>query len=494
MTNRAVVAAVAVGAVAIRIPAYLATRHLSFDDGVYGASAVAMRDGALPFRDVFSSQGPLFLPLVWLADILGLRTLDAPRLLALASAVALVVATWSAARALRLSVAAAAVAAGLVVTSGSVLWVTGPLTSDGPSLALATAAVAAALWYRHRPTMARALLIGVLMGATLSVKSLLVATAVPVGLILLGNVRHLVAAVGMAGAVSLAVAVPWGLDNVWDQAFDYHLDAAGSRTPVANLRKVASTLGDRDLPLLLTALVSLAGAFVARRRAAPRAPTPNAPVAPSGFRTVTVGDPLGLRLVGAWLAATVLVLAAEHPLWRNHIAHLVPAVALLIAAAFDSGRATLLGGGRRAAAVALVVLAALAVPYHVVHMADVLWPAPPGATLAAARSDLRALPPGAWVISDDPGVVWRSGRRTPADLVDASILRIESGRLTAASLARAADDRRVCAVLVWSHRFADLTGLPGLLQEVGYSAGPRYGGVKTLWIRPGCSAGMADSG
>lgn len=491
MTNRAVVAAVAVGAVAIRIPAYLATRHLSFDDGVYGASAVAMRDGALPFRDVFSSQGPLFLPLVWLADVVGLRTFDAPRLLALASAVALAVATWSAARALRLSVAAAAVAAGLVVTSGSVLWVTGPLTSDGPSLALATAAVAAALWYRHRPTTARALLIGVLMGATLSVKSLLVATAVPVGLILLGNVRHLVAAVGVAGAVSLAVALPWGLDNVWDQAFDYHLDAAGSRTPVANLRKVASTLGDRDLPLLLAALVSLAGAFVARRRAAPRAPAPNAPVAASGFRTVTVGDPLGLRLVGAWLAATVLVLAAEHPLWRNHVAHLVPAVALLIAAAFDSGRAARLGGARRAAAVAL---AALAVPYHVVHLADVLWPAPPGAVLAAARSDLRALPPGAWVISDDPGVVWRAGRRTPDDLVDASILRIESGRLTAASLARAAADRRVCAVLVWSHRFAGLAGLPGLLQEVGYSAGPRYGGVKTLWTRPGCSAENGNSG
>ena len=102
-TPRAAATAIAVGAVALRIPAYLATRHLSFDDGVYGASAVAMREGGLPFRDVFSSQGPLFLPLVWLADLLGLRTFDAPRLLALASAVGLVLATWSAARALRLS-------------------------------------------------------------------------------------------------------------------------------------------------------------------------------------------------------------------------------------------------------------------------------------------------------------------------------------------------------------------------------------------------------
>src|SRR5437764_4827039 len=157
-TTRA--AAIAVGAVAIRIPAYLALRHVSFDDGVYGASAVAMRAGGLPFRQVFSSQGPLFLPLVWLFDVLGLRTFDSPRLLAVASGLALVVATWSAARALQLSPVAAGLAAGLVATSGSVLWVTGPLTSDGPGLALAAWAVAAALWYRRSPSLRWALLAG----------------------------------------------------------------------------------------------------------------------------------------------------------------------------------------------------------------------------------------------------------------------------------------------------------------------------------------------
>ncbi|OWY59025.1 hypothetical protein B7486_76800, partial [cyanobacterium TDX16] len=84
--------------VILRIPALLAERHLTFDDGVFGASAVAMREGDLPFRDVFSSQGPLFLPLVFVADLLGLRTLDAPRLLTVASGVGLVLATWAIAR------------------------------------------------------------------------------------------------------------------------------------------------------------------------------------------------------------------------------------------------------------------------------------------------------------------------------------------------------------------------------------------------------------
>jgi hypothetical protein len=466
--------AIAAVALALRIPAFLAVRHLSFDDGVYGASAVAMRAGGLPFREVFSSQGPLFLPLVWLFDLLGLRTLDAPRLLAVASGLALVVATWSAARAMRLSAPAAGVAAGLVATSGSVLWVAGPLTSDGPGLALAAGAVAAALWYRRSPSLGRALLAGALLGAALSVKSLLLGAAVPVGWALLPNRRHLAAAVGAAGAVSLAVALPWGLGDVWDQAFRYHLEAAGPRTPVRNLRKVISTLTDRDLPMVLAALGATV-AVVFRRLGSGAERTPGA------LPTDSVGFPLGVRLIAGWLAATVVVLALEHPLWRSHTSHLIPAAALLVAEAFDRLRLrrTVLAG---AGACLLVMM-----PYHAVHLSEVLWPAPPGPALAAARADLRALPARAQVISDDPGVVWRAGRRTPDDLVDTSILRIESGRLTAASLARAAADHRVCAVLVWSHRFGDLTALPGLLQRAGYTAGPRYGGPKLLWLRPACT-------
>ena len=57
-----------------------------------------MRNGGVPFRDVFSSQGPLFLPLVWIADTLGLHTLDGPRLLGLASGLALVIVIYLAGR------------------------------------------------------------------------------------------------------------------------------------------------------------------------------------------------------------------------------------------------------------------------------------------------------------------------------------------------------------------------------------------------------------
>ena len=49
------------GAILLRIPSLLAPTNLGYDDGGYGAAAIAMREGYEPFRDIFSSQGPLFL-------------------------------------------------------------------------------------------------------------------------------------------------------------------------------------------------------------------------------------------------------------------------------------------------------------------------------------------------------------------------------------------------------------------------------------------------
>ncbi|MGH8975982.1 MAG: hypothetical protein ACRD0C_22575, partial [Acidimicrobiia bacterium] len=123
--------------------------------------------------------------------------------------------------------------------------------------------------------------------------------------------------------------------------------------------------------------------------------------------------------------------------------------------------------------------------YHAVHLGDVLWPQPPRGAEAAARAGLEALPAGAWAISDEPGLVWRTGRRTPADLVDTSVLRIDSGRITAASLAEEAADPRVCAVLVWSSRFGRFTELPRLL--AGYREAARYGGPRVLYVKDPCT-------
>ena len=133
-TARLDVLALVVGALAVRLPAYFATRSLVFDEGVYSSAALAMRDGALPFRQVFSAQGPLHLPLVYVFDLLGGRTLDSPRLVSVVSGLVVTVAVYATGRRIGTR-ESALLAAALVATTGSILWTTAPLTGDGPAAA-----------------------------------------------------------------------------------------------------------------------------------------------------------------------------------------------------------------------------------------------------------------------------------------------------------------------------------------------------------------------
>ena len=174
-------------AVVLRLPALFATRSLVFDDGVFGSSALAMRGGVLPFRDVFSSQGPVFLPLVWVADLARVphpRRAAAPR--ASRRACSLTIAVYSCARRVT-SRGHALLAAGLVTTSGSVLWVTGPVNADGPSMALSVLAVALALRALDHvePRLWDAVWVGLAGGAAASIKALSVPAVVIAGVVLL---------------------------------------------------------------------------------------------------------------------------------------------------------------------------------------------------------------------------------------------------------------------------------------------------------------------
>jgi hypothetical protein len=454
---RADLLALAAATVLLRLPALLADRHLTFDDGVFGASAVAMRHGGQPFRDVFSSQGPLFLPLVWLGDLVGLRQLDSPRTLAVLAGLALVSAVYLAGRSVTDRIGAL-LAAGLTTASASILWVTGPLAADGVAVALGTVTILLLLRWRDDLTTRRAVLLGVAIGATVSVKALAGTVILPVAVVLLVQRRlaPIVAGAATSIAVHLALWLPWGPGNVWDQSYDYHLDVAGDRTPLANLGKTLSTLGDRDLPVVVAAALALAGVLWATHRARPeREPVDERaqerPPSSTGSRWV---GPDALLLL--WLGAGVLVLAAEHPMWRPHVSQLVPPLALLAARHRPDWR--------------VLALAAIAVvPYHAVHAWEVLHPQPYRGGTAQVVAALRELPEGALAISDDPGVVWRAGRRTTDDLVDTSILRIETGRMTGRSVAEAAAAPEVCAVAVRSReRWGSFADLPERLEAAGY--------------------------
>src|SRR5262245_40487471 len=128
-TDAAVLTAVAV---LIRLPVFLASRHVGYDDGVFGLSALLLRDGATPYRELWSPQGPLHLPLLFVADLVGLRTGQSPRVLPLASGIAATLLVYAIGRRIGTR-RGALLAAALVTATGSLLWTTGPITSDGPA-------------------------------------------------------------------------------------------------------------------------------------------------------------------------------------------------------------------------------------------------------------------------------------------------------------------------------------------------------------------------
>jgi Dolichyl-phosphate-mannose-protein mannosyltransferase len=448
----------AVATIVIRIPGFLATKSLVFDDGVFASSARAMRNGELPFRDIFSSQGPVFLPLVWLADLLGFRTMDAPRLLSLAAGVLLTVAVYACARHVTTR-GNALLAAGLVTTSGSILWVTIPVNADGPSLALSVLAVAFALRYRDDPRLRTAVWMGLAAGAAVSIKALAVPAVVIAGLVVLlssptrrEGLRDAATAAAIAVAVYVVTAIPFGIADVWQQSYTYHSTARRAASHWGAFRKILDTLWDRDkLVLVALALAAIAWAvrFVVRRR------------------TGTTGDRAMTIVVGflaLWIVMLIAVLVWEPAMWRAHVAHLVAPLALLAALRPPPWKVLLVAG-------------VITVPFAIASNTSILWPGGYTGHEAALVHHLETFPSGAQFISDDPGLVWRSGHDTPGNFADTSYQRLDDGSITQRSLVRAASMPEVCGVIVTSpQHFGRLGSLPDALAAHGYHPvqfGPR---------------------
>ena len=119
--------------VAARLPAFFSARSLVFDDGVYGVSVVDMRHGLAPYTGVFSAQGPLHFPLLYVGDLLGLRTLNGPRVTPMLAGIAATIAAWAIARRLA-GPTAGVIAGGTGRHVGIDDLTTGQVTGDGPAV------------------------------------------------------------------------------------------------------------------------------------------------------------------------------------------------------------------------------------------------------------------------------------------------------------------------------------------------------------------------
>jgi hypothetical protein len=446
-------ALLAIIAVVVRLPTFLSSRALSFDDGVYGASVVDMRRGLLPYRDVFSSQGPLHLPLLYAGDLLGLHTIDAPRVTPLLAGVVVAIAIRASARRLGATRTAALVSGAIVATTGTMLWTTGQITGDGPAAALTALAVWSALVYRDEPRWWRAVMTGALFGGALATKPIVVAAVVPIAVWVWSRHRraHVIASAAAVGLTWFASAVPWGLTRVWRQSFEYHTGTGPSYSHATQAGKLAVGLATRDA--ILVAAVGL-GWFAARRAG----------------RTTRV--PADLRLLTAWTALVAVVLVLEKAMFANHLAAIVLPLALVAAVRPPPSRWL---------AVALVVL----VPWEIANQRDILWPAHVTGVDAQVVAHLRRLPPGSEAISDNPGLVWRAGLTTPAQMNDTTDMRVFQGGITTEVVAAAALSGHTCAVVITPGGFGvQLPGVRAAIGSEGYHLARAWGNDRELWLRP----------
>jgi 4-amino-4-deoxy-L-arabinose transferase-like glycosyltransferase len=450
-----------IAAVLLRLPAFFADRALVFDDGVFAASAYAMRAGEAPFKTVFSSQGPLFLPLLWLGDLVGFRTVDSPRVLSVASGVVVTIAVYAIGRRITTR-GRALLAAGLTTTAGTILWVTVPANADGPSLALSVLAVAFALRYRDDPRVRNAVWVGLAAGGAVSIKALSVPAVIIAGLIVLlshRRIRDAATAAGVAVAVYVVAALPWGIARVWQQSFSYHNHAKPIASHAAAAEKVWHTLVDRDLLVLVTlglTIVTVVVLLVMGRRA-------------SRAQLVVVG------MLVLWAFLVFALLVWEPAMWRAHVSHLVVPLTLL---------AALRPPPWPVLAIALLV----ATPIWVDRNTAILWPSGYAGNEAALVRRLERLPADALVISDDPGWVWRADHRPPGGFADVSYQRIDDHQITEDSVLRAAKAADVCGVIVSSPlHFRRFHTLPERLEANGYE--PLHFGAKTLYLKRDCRPG-----
>jgi hypothetical protein len=180
-----------------------------------------------------------------------------------------------------------------------------------------------------------------------------------------------------------------------------------------------------------------------------------------------------VALLVLWLLMVVALLVWEPAMWRAHVAHVVPPLALLAAL-------------RPPAWKVLLVAGIVTVPFAIVSTTSILWPDGYTGEQAALVHHLQTFPSDARFISDDPGLVWRSGHDTPGDFADTSYQRLDDRSITQASLVDAASAGDVCGVIVTSpEHFGRLAGLTDALASEGFHP-VRFGEHITLYETSEC--------
>ncbi len=405
-----------------------------YDEGVYAATAAAAADGARLYQDAFLSQPPLLVAtLAHAYRALGPSLAVARGIVVLFStlwlaAVFAILARTGRARAGTLAVCA-------LLGSPAFLAAAHTVQMEGPSEALAAAAVALALRGASRPGVLWWAAAGAAGTLALTTKLTAAACAVPLlGAVLLSppgsRARRFAALAGGAAlaAAPLLASLPGG---ALSQVIAFHLAVARhmGTDPQARLAAVRGFLA-ANWPLAAAAAWGVGLAAAQRDRRA--------------------------WIVGTWLGADGAIAMALTPLWPHHLAILLSPLALLAGIGADALAESLARpaaprpGPRAAAPSTYAVLGAAAVLAYLAR--GPIAAGVPGSSrdlVHAVAEMTRRLPADAAVLTDDPMVPFLAHRRVPPALADTSVARFRSGDLSLPVLRRALQDSRIGGVLLW---------------------------------------------
>lgn len=446
--------------VAFRLPSVLANHPIGFDDGVYLSSVQAMRLGYKPFSEIFSSQGPLFLPILRLFDILGRETYWSPRLpMAVVGGLLALLATsavW------KWRGPYAGWAAGLTVAlSGSAFSASSVVEAEGIAVCFALAAVLVAC--SPRLGRYRAPLAGVLIGVAVSIKSLFVlpaALAISWVIWRRSTFWQVLLSAAAGSAILVLSFLWWGPLDVWDQYVAFHLQADVEREPLHNLLAIgfrAMIFDTAAVALGLTAVLLL----LRRRRAKAQHPIV--------FLDSNDCPTLVIQGLGIWCILAGLVLIFHAPLFPRHsVFLLIPAVLLVLAVTPVSKW------------IPRVAMAGLAV-----SLFFSVWIPRADPKQDEAIAALGQIETWGAVITDEPGLAFFAGLPIPPNLVDPSTVRIEAGYLSKDEVLDGLNASDTCALLSWSGRFESL----GIDEEpaAGYEVTRTFGANRFLSVRDSCA-------
>jgi 4-amino-4-deoxy-L-arabinose transferase-like glycosyltransferase len=456
----------------------------SYDEGVYWQSLRSLAEGHTLYRQVFYSQPPAFLPSVFPAYLIFGQSILAARIgIVLLSLCGLLGALFVG-KVLRGN-GGALVALLLLVVSPLYLTESQTLQADAPSAALMVLALGLAyLWWEH-PTglagYALAILTAIILVLSILTKLFGFADLVPISLLTvmhLWRIRQQPAGkrfaysgsllVGAAALVLtsllLVILFNGSFSQLWDQVITFHTTAKAHSTLSAR-NNVGPLMRALLTPLGALALYGTLVSFVRR-------------------------DWRVLPLI-VWLLAILYLLWQQVPLFPHHLVILVPPLVFLATLSlnplpfirdFSRLRVYLANG------VTIIALCVTIVYFLPMIMSNYQKAQQQVNEVDTQRDlqvagDLDAVTrPDQLVITDAQFLVAQANRSTPPELVDTSLVRIESNYLSDEQVIRIAERSSVHTVLFYTGRLYHLERFH-LWVSQRFQKIHDYGNGRELWIK-----------